>query len=105
MIIGMIVAVVILFTQTFYYNYLSEVHDDQIKTEINDQQQEDVPVMKMAQDAVTSAVQVILFQALHLISEIVLVDGEEVKVEPSIDLGYISWVKVLFNVIISPNAP
>ena len=101
---GIFVALIILCNQAFYYNYLAELNDTKTKTEISDSQ-EDVPVIKLAQDAVSSVVQVIVVQALHLISEIVFVDREESKSEAPLNLGASAYFKTLFNIIISPNAP
>ena len=102
--IGVFVALIVLFNQAFYYNYLAEVNDGGVKTEINDSQ-EDTPVIKLAQDAVSSVVQVVLAQTLHVISEILFADGEDTTVETPLNIGVSSYFKTLFNIIISPNAP
>lgn len=104
--LGVIAALVILFSQSFYFDYVAKI-EGKTKTEQTSDSDEDSgdTVIKMSQQALSSGVEISIQSVLHFIGQIY----DEVEVElPSITFktqGLTSYLQTLFRLIISPNAP
>lgn len=102
---GVVTALVILFSQVFYFDYAPETQS-QVKTEQSqDQDGSETTDVTISQDAVSSIVQVNINQGLHFISDIhfSVTDLGDFEIVTIPDLN--KYFKALFNLIISPNAP
>ena len=103
MALGFLAAFAILFSQTCYYSYL-ETANDGICLDVTDENGEELPVLKMAHEAVASFAQISINQTLDFISEIIIspeIGTNEVPKTLRLD----RYFETLFNLIISPNAP
>lgn len=105
--IGIIAALVILVSQTFYFDYLANTDGDKVKTEVAEDGSEHhaSDVLTISQDAVTTVVQFTINQILLFITDLQLISNEDVKVEFSQKVELTTYFKTLFRLIISPNAP
>ncbi|UII33398.1 hypothetical protein LVD17_06130 [Fulvivirga ulvae] len=105
-VIGIVAAVVILVSQSFYYDYMANAEVG-VKTEIGnettDDQQPDI--LTISKDAVTTVVQFTITQVLHFIAELQLANSDEIQVEFDQKVELDTFFKTLFRLIISPNAP
>ena len=102
---GIFAGLIILSNQSLYYNLDAETAE-QTKKELADQEEgEEIPAIKVGQEAITSVVQVILVQAIRSVTDILFSDDNEVKHTYSSEVSPNSYFKALFNLIISPNAP
>ncbi|MEM6522536.1 MAG: hypothetical protein AAGF85_06330 [Bacteroidota bacterium] len=99
---GVLAAVAVLFSQSFYFNYLESI--DTTSVEQTDERGDDTPVIKMAQDAVVSVAQIFIHQVLDYLGDI-SVGREIIKTEIPRTLRLDRYFQTLFNIIISPNAP
>ena len=102
-VLGILAAIAILFTQGFYYDYLAEVNDH-ASIEFTDGQSGHVPVLKITHDAIPSVAEISINQALNFISDIVFSDEVAENDAPK-TLRLDRYFENLFNLIISPNAP
>lgn len=101
-ILGILAAIVILFTQGFYYDYVVQVQDSSF--ELIDHEKGEVPVLKISHDAIPSVGQISITQTLDFISDIVFSDEiTEDDIPKTLRLD--RYFETLFNFIISPNAP
>ncbi|MEM9390175.1 MAG: hypothetical protein AAGA02_06860 [Bacteroidota bacterium] len=101
--LGLLAAFAILFSQTFYYSYL-ETANDGVSLDVTDENGEELPVLKMAHEAVASFAQISINQTLDFISEIIISNEVSTNEVPK-TLRLDRYFETLFNLIISPNAP
>lgn len=102
---GIVAAVVILVSQSCYYNFLAN-EEAKVNTEVSDEKGEPKhDVLTISKDAVTSVVQYTLSQALHFIAEIYLENTDEVEIDVDQEVDFNTYFKTLFRLIIAPNAP
>lgn len=101
---GVITAFVILFTQSFYFNYVTDSKVE-VKTEQADDSGETSLDLTISQDAVSSVVQININQILPYISDIhfTLEDQGNFEIISVPELN--KYFRALFTLIISPNAP
>ena len=109
MILGVIIALTIVFSQTFYFNQTS-TNKSEVKTENSSENSSDSDDTSsdfvLSKNAVSSpAIQLNVQQVLHFISDIHFDTEEKVDFE-IISVPVLNKLfKALFNSIISPNAP
>ncbi|ELR70918.1 hypothetical protein C900_03201 [Fulvivirga imtechensis AK7] len=102
---GILAAVVILVSQSCYYNFLAN-EEAKVNTEVNDQKGEPKhDVLTISKDAVASVVQYTISHALHFIAEIYLENTDEVEIAIDQEVDFNAYFKTLFRLIIAPNAP
>ncbi len=105
LIIGLLAAVLILFTQSFYYEYVA-ISKEQIKAEQTDKANDtEAAILKAAPSAVSQVVQVTLQHAWQLISIISFDDARTHQINYTPSLHQNTLFRTLFRLIISPNAP
>ena len=102
--IGVLAAVVILFTQSFCFDY-AESAESKVKTEQSDTTDEERTVLKIGSEAVAQVAQVSLQNVLHFISNIYLDNSQQSHIEYSPQPLFNAYFHALFRLIISPNAP
>ena len=104
-VIGIVAAVVILVSQSFYYDYLASADgvNTEISTENTDDQQPDI--LTIGKDAVATVVQFTITHVLHFIAELQLANSDEIEIEFDQKVELDTFFKTLFRLIISPNAP
>lgn len=104
--LGLVAAMVILLSQTFYFSYVESVEGKAVQSEqAGDFEDSDKTVIKMAHQALSSVAQFAIQNVLHFISEIYI---QDVAVESDFIIsyeGFTPYLKALFRLIISPNAP
>lgn len=101
MMMGIITAVVILSTQTFYYDYAVK---NQVEIASEDEEQPS-EILTIGHDAVSTVVEYTLQQVLHFISTIYTESAEALNIELEEEPRFNALFKALFRSIISPNAP
>lgn len=101
---GIIAAIVILMSQSFYYDYLANASQE-ATVEVSDEGNEQPDILTISNDAVTSVVQFTIAHVLHFIAELYLDNTDEIEVEVVGKIEANSYFKTLFRRIISPNAP
>ncbi|MBL6446844.1 hypothetical protein JMN32_11010 [Fulvivirga sp. 29W222] len=105
-VIGIVAAIVILVSQSFYYDYMASTEGG-VKTEIGSEptgeQQPDI--LTIGKDAVTTVVQFTITQVLQFIADLQLANSDEVQIEFDQKVELNTFFKTLFRLIISPNAP
>ena len=103
---GIFAGLIILSNQSLYSSYQPEPMEQSNQTPADQQEDgEEVPIIKVGQEAITSVVQVVLVQAIRSVTDIVFSDEHEVKPTSQSEIRSNSYFKALFNLIISPNAP
>lgn len=106
LITGVLAALVILFTQSFYFDYAAETQtESKVKTEQSDNTDEDQAILKIGSEAVAQVAQVSLQNALHFISNIYLDNSQQNHIEYKPKPLFNAYFHTLFRLIISPNAP
>lgn len=101
---GIVAAIVILVSQSFYYDYLASAEAG-FHTEVEDEGEEDHAIITINKDVVTSAVQLTITQTLHFIADIHLDNAAQADIEIDQKVDFNTYFKTLFRLIISPNAP
>ncbi len=102
--IGVLAAVVILFTQSFYFNYAANA-EYKVKTEQSDNSDKSETILKIGSEAVAQVAQVSLQNVLHFIANIYLDNSQQNHIEYSPQSLFNTYFHTLFRLIISPNAP
>lgn len=101
---GILAAAVILFTQSFYFEYATDV-ESKVKTEQSDNSDQDQAILKIGTEAVAQVAQVSLQNVLHFISNIYLDNSQQNHIEYRPKPLFNAYFHTLFRLIISPNAP
>ncbi|MEL7004629.1 MAG: hypothetical protein AAFN93_18120 [Bacteroidota bacterium] len=104
MILGVMTAVIILFTQAFQYDYVADTKVE-VKTEKSDESNETSNDLTISTDAVTSVVQININQVLPYIADINFNLEDQTSFETIRVPNPNKLFKALFTLIISPNAP
>lgn len=102
--IGIVAAIVILISQSFYFEYVATV-DGEAQTEQSSDVDSDETVIKMAHQALSSVVQFAVQNVLHFIGQIYEEDTFDANVSIENNISFDSFFQTLFRLIISPNAP
>ena len=103
--LGLMAAFVILFSQSFYFDYVSNVEGD-VKTENSAESHSDSEtVIKMAHQALSTVAEFAVQTVWHFITEIFVADKVETPHYFESYSGFTPYFQALFKLIISPNAP
>lgn len=105
--LGVLVALIILFSQTFYFQYVESVEGNPAETEqTTDLDDSDGSILEMGYQVLTLVVEYVIRNIVHFISNIYPADTKSShhSVHSHHD-GIASYLQVLFHAIISPNAP
>lgn len=104
--LGVVAALVILLSQSFYFSYVEGIEGPAIKTaQAGDFEDSDKTVLEMGHQALSSIAQFAVQNVLHFISEIYIEDLNENGEYILTNEGFTPYFKALFRLIISPNAP
>ncbi|QSE97525.1 hypothetical protein [Fulvivirga lutea] len=103
---GLLAALVILVSQSFYFEYVSNFEQSVSveQTSDNSDDSED-QVIKMGHQALSSAVEFSIQSVLHFITHIYDENPVEKPLVSENINGLTSYFQTLFRLIISPNAP
>ncbi|MEM7106781.1 MAG: hypothetical protein AAF519_01050 [Bacteroidota bacterium] len=101
-VLAVLAAVSVLFSQGFYFSYLESIDTEAV--EHTDEHGEDIPVVKMTQDAVMTMAQISIHQVLDYLGDISITEAI-IKIAVPKSLRLDGYFTTLFNIIISPNAP
>lgn len=102
--LGIVAAVVILVSQSFYFDYVANVEGNAHTEQVSDVDSDET-VIKMAHQALSTVVQFAVQNVLHFISQIYKEDTFESSVSIENTISFDSYFHTLFRLIISPNAP
>lgn len=102
--IGILAAVVILFSQSFYFEYVANIEGKATVEHSSDVDSSET-VLKMAHQALSTVVQFAIHNVLHFISQIYIENNTELEVKIENSISFDSFFQTLFRLIISPNAP
>ena len=103
--LGFFAVMIILSSSHMYYDHPSTEAEQNGKALSHQQDEDETPVIKIGQEAITSVVQIILVQPIRPITNITFSEEGEKKVTYTTKAKLNSYFKALFNLIISPNAP
>jgi hypothetical protein len=102
--IGVFAAIIILFTQSFYFDYVAQAQYN-VKIDKTEKTDKAPTILKVGQVAVAHAVQVTFQNVLHFISNIYIDESNSNHVDNKPQVSFNTLFVTLFRLIISPNAP
>jgi hypothetical protein len=102
--IGVFAAIIILFTQSFYFDYVAQAQSN-VKSNQTEKTDKEPTILKVGQVAMAHAVEVTIQNALHFISDIYFDESNSIHIDNKPQVSFNTLFVKLFRLIISPNAP